>query len=790
VSRAVNRGVLAAVCAVVVACAAAPVASARVVRAEGILPPGQSGFVSLAGVTSGAGSPHLYDQQPLFIGFKRKPFMFNQPGTEERPRPDVRIVRDAYGVPAVYADSDEAIWWGAGYAVAQDRLFQLELFRRATKGRLAEVLGKDYLDDDLVARRDYYTQEERTIQLNKLPPKFVQRFSDYKEGVNAWIEHVRTSPNDLPGEFTALGIGVPSRWTTDDSAAIGIYLARTVPSGDGPELANLRALRSIGRSAFEKLLPLRVPGQLTTIPAGEGTFPSQPGRTAAQEKAAFSTSLKATASMPLPAEGAAATARTADDPLLGRFGRPLGSSMFAVRYPKGRGAVLFNGPQLGFSVPELFVELELHGPALNIRGVTAAGVPLVAIGHNADLAWGFTSGLSDEDDLYADSLSGDTGEKYRFNGAERSMSCRTETFVFSTPATDILGGTVPSVGSKDERVCRTVHGPVQVRAGSVAYARRYAVWGREVETLNGLAALETAKSVSDVDAAMKQVTWNENLMAADSKGNIGYWHPGLHPLRPLGFDERLPYPGTGEAEWRGFLDRGKQTPRVINPKQGWLANWNNVPSAGWTSGDAESSERLAGPYHRVGWLMQQVRRVAKRPSFPAAERAIRFAGSYAQQRGLATALLKKADTGASGNAKKIFDALLAWDGSYATVDGAGTVNPGVAIWEQFKTDAEAVALGRLGGKAAAPLAGGKGSSHAFDISNGQAFALRTLSVGRLRRAAGETFAALAKRFGTEDVSKWREPRRMYDVGAQGAGSAPPLPFFDRGTWEQFVELRP
>jgi penicillin G amidase len=785
----VRRGALAGTLFGIAALCAAPMAHARVVRAEGILPPGQSGFVSLAGVANGSGSPHLYDQQPLFIDFKRKSFMFNQAGTEERPRPGVRIVRDAYGVPAVYGDSEANVWWGAGYAVAQDRLFQLELFRRATKGRLAEVLGKDYLDDDLVARRDYYTVDERRVQLNKLPPRLVQRFGDYKEGVNAWIEHVRTTPIDLPGEFTALGIGVPALWTQDDSTAIGIYLARTVPSGDGPELSNLSVLRKIGRSAFAKLLPLRVPGQIPTIPAGEGAFPSQPGRTAAQEKSAFRASIKATASMPLPSAGSTATARTADDPLLGRFGRPLGSSMFAVRYPKGRGAVLFNGPQLGFSVPELFVELELHAPGLDIRGVTAAGVPLVAIGHNANVAWGFTSGLSDEDDLYADAVTGD-GESYRFLGAERRMDCRDERFLFASPPTGLLDTKPPDLGTKDERICRTVHGPVQARAGSVAYARRYAVWGREVETLVGLSALEGAKSISDVDAAMKQVTWNENLMAADSKGNIGYWHPGLHPLRPLGFDERLPYPGDGSAEWRGFLDRATQTPRVINPKQGWLANWNNVPSAGWTSGDAESNERLSGPYHRVGWLMQQVRRVAKKPSFSAAEKAIFYAGSYAQQRGLATALLRRADTGAAGNAKKIFDALLAWNGSYAAVDGAGTVDPGVAIWEQFKDDAEVVALGRVGGRAAEPLAGGTGSSHAFDISNGEAYALRTLSVGRLRRAANETFAALAKRFGTDDVTKWREPRRMYDVSAQGAGSAPPLPFFDRGTWEQFIELRP
>src|SRR4051812_6827974 len=113
-----RRVLLAGMCVAVAGLCAAPGASAAVVRAEGILPPGQSGFVSLAGVTAGTGSPHLYDQQPLFTDFKRKPFMFNQPGTEERPRPGVRIVRDAYGVPAVYGDNEPDVWWGGGHGVA------------------------------------------------------------------------------------------------------------------------------------------------------------------------------------------------------------------------------------------------------------------------------------------------------------------------------------------------------------------------------------------------------------------------------------------------------------------------------------------------------------------------------------------------------------------------------------------------------------------------------------------------------------------------------------------------
>ena len=779
-------------------------AQAGVVRAEGVLPPGQSGFVSVPGVASGTGSPHLTDQTPLFVDFKRKPFLFNQPGEAEQPRPDVRIVRDAYGVPAVTAQSDEGVWWGAGYAVAQDRLFQLELFRRATTGRLAEILGESYLDDDLIARRDYYTADERRQMLDRLPPSMRARVSAYRDGVNAWIAHVRTSPQDLPGEFPALGVELRD-WTEDDSVAVGIFLARTVPSGSGVELENLRSLRAMTPAAFDALLPLRTPGRVPTIPPEEGAFPSQPGRTKAQERAAFRRTIEVSKPWALPSEETAATARASVAPgLVGQVG---GSYMFVAKGADGR-AFLFNGPQLGYSIPELFVELELHGPGTDIRGVTAAGVPLIGIGHNGKVAWGFTSGLSDEDDLYAEQLVPGDAERYRFRGEDRTMECRDEVFQYRSPPTDLLDlpEEAPSAGSRTERICRTVHGPVETRADGTAYARRYAIWMRELETIEGIAQLNAAKTIRDVDAAMQNVTWNENVMAADSDGNIGFWHPGLQPLRPTGFDERLPYPGTGEAEWRGLLDR-RRTPSVINPEQGWLANWNNVPSLGWTAGDSEASERNSGRFHRGTLLTFLVRDLMRAPTWRNAEIVVEKAGTYAQQRPIADRRLRLARFGSQPRrdgrrtyvgAKdgtpeaRVLDALLAWGGSYHHADRDRTVDPGVAIWEVFKDRARKFAVRKLGVplEATEHVSGKTGLSHEFDITNGEAYALRTLSPAGYRVAAADTYVILSKRFGTEDISRWREPRRMYKVTAQGAGKAPELPFFDRGTWEQLIEVAP
>jgi len=774
--------------------AAAP-ASARVLRAEGILPPGQSGFVSAAGLADGTGSPHLYDQQPLYIDFKRKPFGFQDPNAPgESPRPGVKIVRDAFGVPSVTAANDFDAWFGAGYAVAQDRLFELELFKRAASGRLAEIVGKDFLEDDIIARRDYYTPQELDGFLTALAPELRARFDAYRDGINAWIAHVRRTPSDLPGEFAAVGT-TPADWTVRDSLGIGILLGRTVPSGDGAELRNLRSVQQSGAQVLQKLLPLRRAGQSSTIKRGEGFFPQGKPLTVSGERNALRRSLAFAGGLPqtTPAMAGASASKAAIEP--GRLGQIGGSYMFAVR-AKGNRALLFNGPQLGFSAPELFVELEVHRPGLDVRGVTAPGVPVIGLGHNADVAWGITSGLSDEDDLYAEQLVPGQPEKYVFRGEERQMDCRNETFGFRSPPSSALGvlslkpPTIPQNGSQTERICRTLHGPVQQREGGVAYARRYAIWNREIETLDGLAGVNAAKNVREVESAVRRLTWNENLMAADSQGNIGYWHPGLVQLKPRLYDERLPYPGTGEAEWPGLVERSKM-PGIINPKRGWLSNWNNIPSQGWTSGDGEATERLNGPYHRNVFLERLVGRLARNPSFEGAEAVIRRAGASAQQRPIQTTrrLLRRTRNGAGGGAKVVLDTIAGWDGDYNRTDDKGTTEPGLAAWEAFKRAASDIAIAPLG-PSATTFGVETTKSHVFDMQNTTSYAFQTLSPTSLRQAAETAFAALSKRFGTSDPAGWRDKRAMYKYMVQGAGSPPPLPFFDRGTWEQIIEVGP
>jgi penicillin G amidase len=728
---------------------AVPVAaSARVIQAETVLPPGQSGHVPQEGQPA---NPRLDDQVSLFESFSFKSAAFDQAGTTETVG-GATITRDAYGVPNVRAGNDRDLWTGVGYAMAQDRLVQLELFRRGTQGTLAEVLGEDRLASDIAARRDYYTRGELRRQLRALPAALRARFDAYAAGINLWLDRLKADPSLRPNELVLLNLEM-APWSAVDSAAVGVQLARTIPSDDGRELENWEALRKLGPRRFNQLLPLRRPDQVVTVPASEGRFPSNPGRTRKDERAGYKRSQRFLERLRAP-KAAATSARLFRG----------GSNAWAVR-GSGNRAWLFHGPQLGFQIPEQLAEIEVHRPGLDARGVTPPGLPLVGIGRNDHIAWGLTSGLTDDDDLYADRLAGK--ERYWFRGKVRKMRCRTATFA------------VAGERSVKRRLCRTIHGPVQARSRGTAWARRYATWQHEMDTLVGLAELNEADTVQQAGRALNKVSWNENTMVADDQGNIGWWHPGRLPIRPKRWDERLPLPGTGQAEWRGFL-RPSQRPHVINPDRGWLANWNNMPSAGWTVGDAPATERTSGMWHRGAYLNRLVAAAAANPSFDAVKAVDRAAGTHAQQRVLMDQALRNVQAEMTGPAKTVIDTIIAWDGSYDTADAAGTVDPGVAAWEALKDEVVKLQLSR----AAARWLGGPGNSHAFDFGGADGAAFLELSNLGLQEAAANAAARLG------DPSTWRKPRRMYDVSVLGLAPKPALKFYDRGTWQQAVELGP
>ncbi|HVF20991.1 MAG TPA: penicillin acylase family protein, partial [Mycobacteriales bacterium] len=251
------------------------------------LPPGESGFFSVTGQAQGTATgdfgAHVDDQRESHWAVQHKPAPFHAEGTPEQPKDGVRIYRDSAGVPAIYGDTGRDVWWGSGYAAAQDRLFLMDAVRRTGEGTLAELTGAGAVPDDVRARVLTYSDAEYDAMEARLSPEARDAFEGYVDGANAWREKVIDDPRLLPAEYVLLS-SLPEPFTVRGSLAGGVYITRYVASEGGNEMDNVAALRelqeSLGRSVahavFTDLVWNDDPLAAVTIPASEGRFSNQP----------------------------------------------------------------------------------------------------------------------------------------------------------------------------------------------------------------------------------------------------------------------------------------------------------------------------------------------------------------------------------------------------------------------------------------------------------------------------------------------------------------------------------
>jgi penicillin amidase len=481
------------------------------------------------------------------------------------------IERDDFGLPHIFAPTNRSLFVAYGYAVAQDRLWQLELNRRAARGRLAEIFGSTVLPADRVARRDGYADAELDDQFSHLSQTGQEIFEAYRDGINRYLEEV-VFPNPLekPFEFHALGF-TPELWEIRDSVAFGVFMTRRFGEIGGRELRNRDVLSQLigrygeeeGYGIFNDLRWIDDPDAPVTVPPDGG-----PPRTA-----------KAAGYRPEQLLGA--SQRWSDSgevnaqEIWQRLGvvTKLGSYAWVVSPETSADgtAMLYGGPQMGFSVPEVLHEVQLTGGSgFNIMGMAFAGVPAVLIGRNDELAWTSTTATGDNVDTYLETLCG--VNQYIFNKTCTPMESRVERINVRGADPDLL------------TVLRTVHGPVVSQATDFAATQKRAHWQREVQSFGAFLDFDLAQSLSDFEAAIPQIVTSHNFLYADRRGNIAYWQAGQVPLRPEGFDPRLPLPGDGRAEWTEGI---RPVPTSINPDQGYLANWNNKPELGYPNADSQ-----------------------------------------------------------------------------------------------------------------------------------------------------------------------------------------------------------
>lgn len=473
----------------------------------------------------------------------------------------ITIHRDRMGVPHVYAETAPGIFYGAGYALAQDRLVEFELFRAAAAGRSAELTGPSAVAADRKARLWTYTPAQLTAMFGKLTPEFQAIAKAYVAGINQHIDELNAGPAEKrPYEFKEWGIQ-PTRWTLNDFLQV---LAARPSKHVGQELLNLEFYRYlVGRHGpqlaqviFDDVLPLQDRDALPVIPDGENRARTRP---------------------PAPTGMQHQLGMTTGGPL------KLSGDIEPNRPPvTGASRCLVIAPSKSASGNVLMMESTADGPDLHLSGggIEAAGfstwsfgVPVMGRGKN--YGWLLTSGEINDGDMYAERLDPNDRYRYFFRGKWLRMEHRTETI-------KVKGGEPIEV-----ELATTVHGPVVQwdTKNNVAYTQRLAKRGRELESW--VSAVEMARAKNYDEFVQKGIAKAVDAFGAcygGDDGKIAFWETGLIPIRPAGVDPRLPTPGTGEFEWTGFLPMGER-PWMENPKQGFIHAWNSKPTSDWMYGD-------------------------------------------------------------------------------------------------------------------------------------------------------------------------------------------------------------
>jgi penicillin amidase len=707
------------------------------------------------------------------------------------PPGQVTIVRDTYGVPHVFGSTPAALWYGAGYAQAQDRLWQADLLRRTVNGTIAEFFGPSAVDGDVFARTMWGPEAWRADLLEAAAPETRLRFEYFAAGINAWIEEAGQS-GQLPPGYAALDLS-PEPWEPTDSISVILMVFGQFGEFGADELTHAAHLEELidrfgpeeGAKVFQDTHWLNDPDAATTVPT-EGAI--NPARRFAAPKA----DLPPGVGQGLRQWQALRGAWERNLERLGISHEPasnavlIGPSMTA----DGR-ALLLGGPQMGYSVPQISLEMGIHAGNLNVTGITFAGMPGIAIGTTENFAWTFTSGVSDNSDIYVETLNPANPYQYLFRDEWAGLDCRTETIA------------VRGAADVEQEVCKSVHGPVMGIAPGIAFTLKSASRGYEVETLEALVKAQQARTIAEIDRAMAGWAPNFNLHVADIRGNIAYWHLGKIPIRAESDNPWLPHDGSGAAEWQGFVPWAEM-PRTLNPDQGWIANWNNKPAPDWNNTVFGFGDW--GPVQRVDTLIALIERLE--PGTVTAEdlKAInRLAGWTADTPsgvafavlvpGLLADMLAHVDPAADARLPAIVDLLAGWDWLQADGDGDDRYDhPAVAIFNTWwLVFAERVFADDLGGVSDLALSG----NLAYRLLDDDP-ALPLLHDYLGGETAGEALTGalvdalngLSIQYSSTDPADWLQPAAEIFWEPLGAGSVPNTIWMNRGTYNQIVHLGP
>ncbi len=471
-------------------------------------------------------------------------------------------------MPHIFAGDMDSAARALGYLHASERLFQMEVQRRAGEGRLAEMLGGDLVRVDRFIRTLGFPRLAQS-SFEALSPDGRARLQAYADGVNAWLS---THKNCLPPEFLLIG-DKPEPWRPVDLLVIGKLLGLQLSRNYKIELLRAEVAAKLGADKAAWVFPdLTINSPITSEPQSQ----SDHAALDPYEELARWVPFAHGASN----EWALAGSRTTT-------GKP----------------ILANDPHLELGAPILWYLARIVTPKGSVKGVTIPGTPVVLLGQNDHIAWGFTTALTDTQDLFVETVDPADGAKYLTPDGPQPFQTREEV--------------IHVKGEPDVRltVRATRHGPVlsdldasmrTVAGQGKVMALAFSGLGDKDTSFESIVRLNEARNWDEFLAALRLFqTPTQNIIYADVDGDIGFKSPGLVPVRKAG-DGLTPVDGaSGKFDWTGFLPFEKE-PQALNPAAGFLFNANNAVTP-------VSEEATFGRDWEEPWRARRIQQLLDRP---------------------------------------------------------------------------------------------------------------------------------------------------------------------------------
>ena len=472
---------------------------------------------------------YLYHPLPKYSGHKSIKGL-NRP---------VDIYTDTYGVPHIFAENEEDLFYAAGYYAARDRLFQMSIVNYSVRGELSYAFGDHFISSDVYLRtwRIHDTAKRLVGELDK---ETVDLMVAFCAGINYRTQEVY---NDLPLEFKISGMKPPA-WNPSIVTGYARMMAREMSQSWKPEIVFGAIENFFGKDKLAELYPDYDSSDLTIA-----------GNSSLLNGDYFTSILKEELKL---------------QDILGYNSSFSGSNNWVLsgKRTKTKKPFLANDPHLKFSQPARWYEMRLKGGRFNVSGLCLAGIPLPIIGQNKNIAWGLTNSMVDDMDFFIETINPDNPNEYLYDGNWKKMK--------------IIKESIRLKNNRDTTITirLTHHGPIITDIHALTKSENVEIsmsWTgnwltKEIDALLGLSLATNWNEFSD--AAKNYGVPGQNIVYADTKGNIG-WRPAVYvPIRKEG-SSLLPRPGNDpKYDWNGRVPFNKM-PYLYNPESGFIATANN-----------------------------------------------------------------------------------------------------------------------------------------------------------------------------------------------------------------------